>query len=339
MKLVITIDTEEDNWGEYDLSSYSLQNIERIGRLQDLFDRFGVTPTYLVTYPVAIDKGATALLRKIMEEGRCEIGAHCHPWNTPPFEETRNVRNSMLCNLPAPLQRRKIMALHEAIKTGFGIEPTSFRAGRWGLGEDTPDILHHLGYRVDSSIIAFQNWEVYGGPDYSGATPDLFCWANKVDTEAATMNRLLEFPATAGYAQGNSSFCNRLWLLSGWRLARRLHARGILDRLGLLNKIWLSPETSSSAQMITLTNAMKREGYGIINMFFHSTALMAGLSSFVQTKEDEEHFLRTIEDYLVFTGNAGIGSIKLADAPLHASGELQQMQVTPTTMSNVTGKP
>lgn len=321
MKLVITIDTEEDDWGEYDLSSYSLQNIERIGRLQSIFNRFGVSPTYLVSYPVATDKGSSALLRKIMEDGKCEIGAHCHPWNTPPFEETRNTRNSMLCNLPAPLQRRKIMALHEAIATGFGSEPVSFRAGRWGLGEETPAILRELGYKVDSSIIAFQNWEEYGGPDHSCTLPTPFSWENRGGAGPGTFPSLLELPASAGFAQGNFPRCNRLWLLSGGCLARRLHARGILARLGLLNKMWLSPETSGSSQMIALTNAMKREGYGIANMFFHSTALMAGLSSFVQTKEDEEHFLRTIEDYLDFAGNAGIGSIKLADAPFHSSVE------------------
>ncbi len=321
MKLAITIDTEEDNWGEYDLPRYSINNIERIGRLQEIFDRFEVTPTYLVSYPVAADKGSSALLRKIMEDGRCEIGAHCHPWNTPPFEETRNARNSMLCNLPAPLQRRKIMALHETIATGFGIEPVSFRAGRWGLGVETPAILRELGYKVDSSIIAFQNWEEYGGPDYSCTLPNSFSWESQGGAVSDTFPPLLELPASAGFAQWNFPWCNRLWLLSGGWLARKLHARGIFDRLGLLNKIWLSPETSGSEQMITLTNAMKREGYGIVNMFFHSTALMAGLSSFVQTKEDEEHFLRAIEDYLVFAGNAGIGSIKLADAPLHASVE------------------
>ncbi len=339
MKLVITIDTEEDNWGEYDLSIYSLRNLERIGRIQEIFDRFGVTPTYLVTYPVATDKAASALLRKIMEDGRCEIGAHCHPWNTPPFEEERNARNSMLCNLPASLQRRKIMALHAAIKAGFGIEPASFRTGRWGLGVDTPSILHQLGYRVDSSTIAFQNWEEYGGPDYSCTLPNPFSWENQGEAIPGTFPLLLELPASAGFVQGNFSWCNRLWLLSGGHFARRLHIRGIMDRLGILNKIWLSPETSNSTQMIKLTNAMRREGYGIVNMFFHSTALMAGLSSFVQTKEDEEHFLQTIEDYLVFARDAGIGSIKLADAPLHASGARQQMQVASNNKSTDTGKP
>jgi hypothetical protein len=30
MKLVVTIDTEEDNWGSFDITDYSVHNIELI---------------------------------------------------------------------------------------------------------------------------------------------------------------------------------------------------------------------------------------------------------------------------------------------------------------------
>ena len=58
MKLIVTIDAEEDNWGEYWLAQYSVQNIENIPELQEIFDRFNVKPTYLVNYPVASDPRA-----------------------------------------------------------------------------------------------------------------------------------------------------------------------------------------------------------------------------------------------------------------------------------------
>ena len=56
MKLVVTIDTEEDNWGSLRLTHYSFDNIARIPALQEMFDRFNVKPTYLMTYPVATDE-------------------------------------------------------------------------------------------------------------------------------------------------------------------------------------------------------------------------------------------------------------------------------------------
>ncbi|MGH7411514.1 MAG: polysaccharide deacetylase family protein, partial [Candidatus Methylomirabilis sp.] len=132
MKLVVTIDTEEDNWGNFAASRSSLGNIERIPALQELFDHFAVTPTYLITYPVATDERAVSVLRAILQRGRCEIGAHCHPWNTPPLEEQASGPNSMLCNLPGDLQYAKMKSLHETIRRHFGVAPLSFRSGRFG---------------------------------------------------------------------------------------------------------------------------------------------------------------------------------------------------------------
>src|SRR3989344_4183211 len=126
MYLIITIDAEEDNWGSFSPTSYTLENIYKIPELQALFDKFNVKPAYLLTYPVATDKKAISIFKKILEHDKCEIGAHCHPWNTPPFEEETSARNSMMCNLSADLQYRKLQNLHETIKNNFGIEPVSF---------------------------------------------------------------------------------------------------------------------------------------------------------------------------------------------------------------------
>jgi len=313
MKLIVTIDTEEDNWGQYDLANYGLENIKKIDALQTLFDRYDVKPTYLVTYPVATDNSSISLLRGIMEDGRCEIGTHCHPWTTPPFEETRNVRNSMLCNLPNLLQYQKISTLHKAITHSFGIEPTSFRVGRFGFDEGILQALDQLGYKVDSSIMAFQDWEEHGGPDSSNIFPHVFDWNQK----HSMLPHLLEVPATTGFTQKNFHVCNLMWRMLGGKFAQMLHLRGLLDRLGMLDKVWLSPETSSSSEMIRLTDIMMQQGYKFVNMFFHSTALKAGLSPFVKTISDEVGFLRRIEEYIDFTRNSGIESIKLSDVPAY----------------------
>lgn len=336
MKLIVTIDTEEDNWGQYDRADYSLENIEKIDGLQELFDRYEVTPTYLVTYPVATDMGAIDRLRRIMEEGRCEIGTHCHPWNTPPFEEMKNDRNSMLCNLSEDLQLKKIDTLHQVITRNFGVVPTSFRAGRWGFGGSTARCLSHLGYTVDSSIIAFQNWEIYGGPDYSHVFPRAFTLEESVCMQGDLSSRLLEVPATAAFKQQRFGLCNKVWQKLGGKFMQKLHLRGILGRLGLLNKIWLSPENSSASDMIRLANTMIRQDSQILNLFFHSTALKAGISPFVITREDEAKFLQRIEEFLVFTRNAGIESIKLSDAPAHVEkGAAHKTRDQLTPLENV----
>jgi hypothetical protein len=159
MKLTITIDTEEDDWGNFASSGQTLHNIAMIPRLQEIFDAFGVKPTYLITYPVATDAECICVLGAIEKSGRCEIGTHCHPWNTPPFVEGINDRNSMLCNLPSVLQYEKIHNLHETIVSNFGVVPTSFRSGRWGYDKDVAETLISRSGFFDGSSTPLQMLE------------------------------------------------------------------------------------------------------------------------------------------------------------------------------------
>jgi hypothetical protein len=313
MKLVITIDTEEDNWIQYSATENPVENLDRIFDLQMLFDAFGVKPTYLISYPAATNPRSVAILRQILEGGNCEIGAHCHPWNTPPFEEEINEHHSMLCNLPEELQYRKLENLHEAIYRNFKVVPVSFRAGRWGFGTDVARSLCRLGYRVDTSLTPYENWAVYQGPDFSGYDPQPF----RFDSEGLSARRkergLLEVPATIGFLQGDFSFCQRLKRIIEVGIFKNFHLLGILGRLRLLNKVWLSPEFADADLMIRLARRMMEKRFTCLNMSFHSTSLMAGLSPFVRSKEEETGFLRRIESFLIFAVDAGLKPMTLAE--------------------------
>src|SRR5438046_10511003 len=82
--LIVSRDTEEDNWNR-SRKGVTVRNIRELRRLARFFDRLGVRPTYFTTYHVAIDPDAAAVVRDVGDESRGEIGAHLHPWNTPPF--------------------------------------------------------------------------------------------------------------------------------------------------------------------------------------------------------------------------------------------------------------
>lgn len=314
MKLIVTVDTEEDNWGTYDTENFGLENIQRITLLQKLFDKYAVKPTYLITHPVAKHPNSIALLKRMLEDNKCEIGLHCHPWNTPPFEEKRNSYNSMLCNLPLDLQLCKIGNLYHLITKIFGITPNSFRAGRWGFSNETGLCLARHNIGVDSSILAFQNWDLYSGPNFSDTFPNEFQIDLKRKTEDSLHYSLLEIPASAGYARGPFRWNNNIYKRLDAKIFRHLHVKGILNRAGLIKKIWLSPETSSAEEMIILTKAMIRRGFNYLNMFFHSTALKAGLSPFVRNENEEALFLKRIEDYLIFLQKCGIPAVTLSGA-------------------------
>src|SRR3546814_14232910 len=43
-------------------------------------------------------------------------------------------------------------ALRDAIRDRFGVAPTVYRAGRYGLGPDSASMLAELGFRCDTSV-------------------------------------------------------------------------------------------------------------------------------------------------------------------------------------------
>ncbi len=314
MHLVVTIDTEEDNWGGYSNTSFGVENIKKIPALQEIFDEYNVIPTYLVTYPVATNRESIEILRRILEGGRCEIGMHCHPWSTPPFEEERNPYNSMLCNLPLELQQKKMCVLHEVIKTNFGVRATSFRAGRWGYNGNTAIVLERLGYRVDTSITPFTDWAEYHGPDFTRMKPESYRFNPPEIFTRNQEGKMTEIPASIGYLQDNYEWCNLIDRILTSQPGRRLHLKGLLNRARLISKVSLSPEATDSHKMIGLTKIFMRKKYEMVNMFFHSTSLQAGLSIFVKTKEDETQFFNRLSEYFTFTSGAGIKCLALSRA-------------------------
>src|SRR5207247_9019138 len=134
--LVVSLDTEEDNWNR-SRTDVTVENIGELRRQARFFESLGVRLTYFTSYHVAIDPCAAAVMCDIGGEGRAEIVAHLHPWNTPPLTEAFVPRNSMVKNLPADLQRAKIRTLTEAMQQAFGQRPTASRAGGHGIGPDT----------------------------------------------------------------------------------------------------------------------------------------------------------------------------------------------------------
>lgn len=314
MKLVITIDTEEDNWGQFSPTDYTLENISRIPILQALFDEFMVKPTYLVTFPVANNENSVAILKPILDDGKCEIGTHCHPWNTPPFEELISDRNSMLCNLPSDLQCRKITSLHNSIIKNFGIKPTSFRAGRWGYSSEVAANIYKLGYKIDTSVTPYTNWSRDDGPDFTDISPMIFKFSMENILQHSSNGHMLEVPVSIGFFQENFSLSNFILKILQHKPISYLKITGMLYWFHIINKAWLSPEFSDSKTMIKLAKTMNKNKFPLINMVFHSSTLKAGKTPYVKTESDEKSFFKNIREFLAFAKNEGIESITLSEA-------------------------
>src|SRR6267378_1476534 len=311
--VIVSIDTEEDNWFR-SRNGVAVGNIRQLLQLGGFFDRLGVRPTYLVSYQVAIDPWAAGTLRDLCATGRAEIGAHLHPWNTPPLLESFVPRNSMLKNLPADLQLAKLQRLTEAIDRAFDCKPRVFRAGRFGVGRDTVVALLRCGYRVDSSVTPFWNWEACdGGPNFVGAPVGAYRLAPGEDVKQRAPNgkgELLEIPPSYGFSRGPFRFWGPARRLLEERPFRWLHLAGIAARTGLVNRIVLSPELASAAEMLTLSRRLLEEGVRHLQLYWHSPSLMPGLSPFVATAADVARLYDTVERYL--DGLSGMTNVTFA---------------------------
>lgn len=289
-ELLIVVDTEEEfDWSKpFSRASTATRSIAAQARAHAIYDRFGIVPTYVVDHPVAADTAAVRFLRGLKEEGKAEIGAHLHPWVTPPHEEPVNARNSWQCNLPPELERAKIARLTEAVSKAFGEPPIAFKAGRHGFGPHTGRILADLGYRIDCSKVAYTDLRPGGGPDFRGVGPDPH-WLKE---------GLLEVPVTVGFFGGAAASGPRLGGLFDSPAARRLRLPGLAARAGLVSRSRLTPEGVSAEEQCRLIEAMVRRGHRTFTLVYHSPSLEPGHTPYVNSAGELADFLAAIEAVL-----------------------------------------
>src|ERR1700745_4131849 len=76
VRLLVLIDAEEEfDWRHFSRDAHSVDNMLAQRPADDLYTAYGVTPTYLVSYPVVTHGPVAARLRDLREAGRIEIGA------------------------------------------------------------------------------------------------------------------------------------------------------------------------------------------------------------------------------------------------------------------------
>ena len=298
-QLLITIDTEEEGlWGgNYRSTGNTVENVRAgVGRFQELCDRFNIPPTYVIDAPVVQDAESVALLRTIQDDGRCEVGTHVHPWCNPPIDPAWDDCTSFLCNLPETLQRDKIAWLTDEIENKFGRRPTSFRAGRYGFDIAGARILSELGYKVDSSVIPYSNFNAEGGPNFEYAPYTPYFVGDDDLRQPCAEGTLLEVPVSVGF---NRTDFHRAWAIREFAMKpwlRRMRSVGILDRLGIVRRIKCSPEQAGARDMRQLVNAYLAQNAPVMVMLFHSTSLVAGQSPYVKTAERLEQFFADLAE-------------------------------------------
>jgi hypothetical protein len=297
--LVVSIDTEEDDWHR-SRSDVTVKNIDELPRLAAFFDRLRVRPTYFTAYQVVMNARAAAIMRDVGCADRGEIGAHLHPWNTPPLTEDFVPRNSMLKNLPAELQEQKLSRMTDAMEDAFAFTPGAFRAGRYGLGRNTVGALVRAGYRVDSSVTPYISWkEVDDGPSFVGAPVGVYRLSPGRDVNKhSPSGKLIELPLSCGFSR--TPFDRWSWLRGVFdapplRPARLVQVAG---RTRLFKRIVLSPEIATVTDMLTLSRRLIEMGTRHLHLTCHSPSFKPGLSPFAATARDVKRLYDSMEAYI-----------------------------------------
>ena len=246
------------------------------------------------TYPVVSNPISAETISGFLARG-AEVGVHLQPWTTPPLVEPKDSWHAFPGNLSASLERQKLAYLMDAVKKTFGINPRTYKAGRYGISRASLRTIEDFGFDVDLSVAPTFNYSGQGGPDFSkfSASPYWF----------GQSRQLLELPTTSDYVGLLRSLGTPLWRLSETGWMGKTHLRGALDKLGLLSRIRLSPEAYTAAEMIRLTRTLLANGCRYFTLSFHSSSLQPGFTPYSKTAADTDRILAELEKYLDFFAN------------------------------------
>ena len=235
----------------------------------------GVALNCMVDHPIATDPASVAILSRVVADGRSEIGTQLHAWVNPPFEEVATSTASYAGNLPRVLEAAKLETLTTAITTAFGTAPRAYRAGRYGIGPHSFELLAGLGYRIDSSIRPGYDYSGDGGPDFSIA-----------DARAYREGGIVELPLTTVFIGRARWGGGRLYNALG-RLPK---GRGVFARARLLSRIALTPEDMPIEAALEAVAVAAGEGLRLLNLSFHSPSLAPGNTPYVRDAADLKQF-------------------------------------------------
>jgi hypothetical protein len=223
---------------------------------------------------VACDPAVIGALGEAVSAGRAEVGVQLHPCVSPPHDEDVTNHNSYAGNLAPELEAAKFAQLHAAITAAFGKAPQIYRAGRYGIGPATAQILTDNGVTIDTSVRSRFDYSTGGGPNFRDH-PVVPWWIDK-------SKGLLELPLTTVFwgilrRQGH-------WLYPKMWRAPRL--RGLLARMALLERIPLTPEGVSMSEAIKGIDIAIDEGLPLLVFSFHSPSLVSGYTPYVRTQAE-----------------------------------------------------
>lgn len=298
---VLSIDTEEEwNWDkEFPQKNFSVSNVQQIPRFQAFCNSLGIRPTYFVDYAVAENTDSSAILKSVVADNHCEIGAHLHPWCNPPYFGKTGEKESHVVNLPIDQVEKKLDALLLLLNEKFGVNANSFRTGRWGINGKVLQLLAKKNIQIDSSMYPFFKNEFFDC-EYTTRIP---YWPDFEDpTRQGAQRNIFEIPATVGFNRKNFDLLNKVYKVCTSKILCPLRLVGILWHTKILRKIYLSPEINSGEIMHPLIDAVLENDYPVIHMYLHSSSLIDKTTGLMDQENAFEVICSNIQQVVDYIG-------------------------------------
>ena len=290
---------EEFDWhGPFRRDAVATTAMSALPQANARFLAAGLKPCWLADYPIVADDFSRAILAQLVVDGGATVGSQLHPWVTPPFDEDVSTANSYTGNLPETLQDAKLAALTAQIEAAVGVRPIIYRAGRYGIGAHTANILARHGYRLDVSVRARFDYVGQGGPDFT--EHPVWPWAIGPG--------LHELPLSTGYTGALRRFP---------ALHRSEHLRGTMANTGLLARVPLTPEGVPLADARKAVDSLLDEGVRLFSLSFHTPSLVAGHTPYVRDAADLRAFWRWWDGMFAHFAQRGVTPVD-SDAIIHA---------------------
>lgn len=335
---VMTVDVESDDaWRHPD--KISLKNLSNIPAFQACCERYGIVPTYLVTYECATRDEAVSVLKPIADAGKCEIGHHLHTWTTPPFEreDPSGIDSAWLqayqFELPDSLFSEKAECLRLEIEKTYGKSPTSHRAGRWGIDQRGVDWLIEHGFTAESSVVPIMSWsssmgKSRRGPSFYSSPATPFAWRSRSGCRSDEAF-LMEIPLTVYRPESFlPGLCMRYLkaCMPGSDRVDRLY-RKLIKGSGMLRP---DPRYGDGA-LRRMIDSCIRQKMPVLNCMIHSSELETGSSPFSATQHDCDRVWECLEDVFRYIDSMGITFVPLSTAAEILKGKVS-LAVPPLKM-------
>lgn len=306
-RLLVTIDTECDKSSTWRTASpLTFRGVTEAipDRLQPLFARFGIRPTYLLSPEVMTHPGSVAALKACRD---VELTTHLHGDYVVPQIKTWDfagtTTDEMQWEYGAELERAKMATLTEMFRQQFGFQPLSFRAGRFGAGPHTGRILQELGYRIDSSV-----------------TPHI-CWTSRRGEKRPDYRRHPEMPYTLG-PEGDISCPGTGGLLE---VPVTILPTGTVASNNPAEPIWFRPWYSDADTLCRVLDHVLAQPpvngvHRPLMMMFHNVELLAGASPYPQTAAEVQRYLDMMARVFELAERRGVKACTMAEyADLYAA--------------------